>query len=219
MKDTAVVVEIYKMLRTVLQETDVTLFQDYLSQLLEYLPSLSQEFGQYVAQEWSGRKEWWAYCYRIGLGINTNMTVEAFHRVFKYSYLKGNVNKRVDNCLLNLLKYIRDKSFQRVIKLLKGKSTHKLNIIHDRHNKSQALTVDNVECIEDGSKLLVKGEDGRNIYTVTKQAYSCTDNSCQLQCSECSMCIHQYVCTGLSHPEHHLQTPSPVKSDEEYASK
>lgn len=147
------------------------------------------------------------------------MTVEAFHRVFKYSYLKGNVNKRVDNCLLNLLKYIRDKSFQRVIKLLKGKSTHKLNIIHDRHNKSQALTVDNVECIEDGSKLLVKGEDGRNIYTVTKQAYSCTDNSCQLQCSECSMCIHQYVCTGLSHPEHHLQTPSPVKSDEEYASK
>ena len=81
--------EIYKMLRLVLQQTDVTSFQDYLSQLLERLPSLSLEFSQYFQREWSGRKEWWAYCYRKGMGINTNMIVEAFHRVFKYGYLKG----------------------------------------------------------------------------------------------------------------------------------
>lgn len=65
----------------------------------------------------------WAYCYRAGMGINTNMKVEAFHRVFKYSYLKGKVNKRVDNCLMNLLKYVRDKYFERMIKLTKGKAT------------------------------------------------------------------------------------------------
>ena len=88
-KDTIVAAEIYKMLRTVLQETSVTSFQDYFSQLLERLPALSLEFSQYFKQEWSGKKEWWAYCYRRGLGINTNMAVEAFHRVFKYSYLKG----------------------------------------------------------------------------------------------------------------------------------
>ena len=89
----AVATEIYKMLRTVLQQTNVTSFQDYLSQFLKRLPSLSLEFSQYFRNEWLGREESWAYCYRKGMGINTNMIVEAFHRVFKYNYLKGKYNK------------------------------------------------------------------------------------------------------------------------------
>lgn len=35
--------------------------------------------------------------------VNTNMYVEAFHRVLKYVYLKGKVNKRLDKCLGILL--------------------------------------------------------------------------------------------------------------------
>ena len=188
--------EIYKMLRLVLQQTDVTSFQDYLSQLLERIPSLSLEFSQYFQREWSGRKEWWAYCYRKGMGINTNMMVEAFHRVFKYCYLKGKVNKRVDNCLVNLQKYTRDKTFERVIKLTKGKSTHRLKLIHDRHNKSKALTMDNIERVDD-SKWRVNSTDGCNTYTVTKQEHACMDSTCQLKCTECTIpvCIHQYICT------------------------
>ena len=102
-----VAAEIYKMLRTFLQQTKVTSFQDCLSQFLERLPSLSLEFSQYFRNEWLGREESWAYCYRKGMGINTNMIVEAFHRVFKYNYLKGKNNKRVDNCLFNHLKYTK----------------------------------------------------------------------------------------------------------------
>ena len=30
---------------------------------------------------------------------------ESFHRVFKYKYLRGKLNKRVDKCLLNLIKF------------------------------------------------------------------------------------------------------------------
>ena len=88
------------MLRTVLQQTVVTLFQDFLRQFLERLPSLSPEF-------WLGREESWAYSYRTGMGINTYMMVESFHRVFKYNYLKGKYNKRVDICLVNLMKFTR----------------------------------------------------------------------------------------------------------------
>lgn len=193
-KDTIVAAEIYKMLRTVLQETSVTSFQDYFSQLLERLPALSLEFSQYFKREWSGKKEWWAYCYRRGLGINTNMVVEAFHRVFKYSYLKGKCNKRVDNCLINLLKYVRDKSFERVIRITKGKNTHKLNVIHDRHNKSKEMNIDDVECIDDGLKWVVKNEDGQHSYTITKHDSSCTENDCQMKCIECQTCVHQYTC-------------------------
>lgn len=184
------------MLRTVLQQTNVTSFQDYLSQFLERLPSLSLEFSQYFRNEWLGREESWAYCYRKGMGINTNMIVEAFHRVFKYNYLKGKYNKRVDNCLFNLLKYTRDKLFERLIKLTKGKSTNKLKTIQDRHNNSKGLTIDSVQCVDE-LKWLIKSEDGSNTYTVTKQhQHTCTD-TCQLKCTECSIpiCIHQYICT------------------------
>ena len=184
------------MLRTVLQQTDVTLFQDFLGQFLERLPSLSPEFCQYFQHEWLGREESWAYSYRTGMGINTNMMVEAFHRVFKHNYLKGKYNKRVDNCLVNLMKYTRDKLFERLIKLTKGKSTSKLKLIQDRHNRSKVLSFDNVQSIDD-SKWLVKSETGSDTYTVSKMQHTCTDATCQLKCTQCSIpiCIHQYVCT------------------------
>ncbi|XP_028408935.1 uncharacterized protein LOC114542468 isoform X2 [Dendronephthya gigantea] len=130
------------------------------------------------------------------MGINTNMLVEAFHRVFKYNYLKGKHNRRVDNCLFNLLKYTRDKLFERLIKLTKGKSTNKLKTIQDRHNNSKGLKIDSVQCVDE-SKWLIKSEKGSDTYTVTKQhQHTCTD-TCQLRCTECStsVCIHQYTCT------------------------
>ena len=70
------------MLRTVLQQTDVTLFQDFLGQLLEQLPSLSPEFCQYFQHEWLCRQESCAYPYKTDMGIHTNTMVEAFHRIF-----------------------------------------------------------------------------------------------------------------------------------------
>jgi len=45
------------------------------------------------------------------MGINTNMFSEAFHRVFKRVYLGGKVGKRIDCCLVNLVKFSRDKAF------------------------------------------------------------------------------------------------------------
>ena len=191
--DTVIAAEIYKMLRTVLQETDKLNFQDYLHQLLEKLPSLSPEFYEYFRREWSDKTEIWAYCFRLGMGINTNMLVEAFHRVFKYNYLKGKMNKRVDKCVVNLLKYVRDKYFERVIKLTKGKSCHKQRLIQDRHNKSRAMSTEAVEVLDD-LKWKVRGQDGKNTYVVSKQAANCADSSCQIKCSDCRVCIHQYVC-------------------------
>lgn len=70
------------------------------------------------------RKEQWAYCFGVGLGINTNMFVEAFHKVFKYQYLKGKINKHLDNCQLNLFKYVRDDTFRCLTKLTMKKLQH-----------------------------------------------------------------------------------------------
>ena len=189
-KDTIIAAEIYLMLRAILQQTDVSVFQEYKSQVLKCLPNLNVDFAHYFEREWCGKAESWAYCYRKGMGINTNMAVEAFHRVFKYNYLKGKANKRVDNCMVNLLQYIRDKSFDRAIKLTKGKSTAKMKLISDRHNKSKAMCTDNV--VEDGeSRWQICSETSSLTYTILQQANYCMDDTCQVKCE---ICIHQYLC-------------------------
>lgn len=125
--------------------------------------------------------------------INTNMVVEAFHRVFKYNYLKGKVNKRVDKCLVTLMKFLRDKYFERLVKLTKGRSCNKLKIINDRHSKSTKLSTDSVVGVEKG-KWQVKSEDGKRSYNIMKQCESCTDASCILRCQRCNICVHMFLC-------------------------
>ena len=56
-------------------------------------------------------------CYCKEATVNTNMYVEAFHRVLKYVYLKGKVNKHLDNCIGILLKLAREKGFERIAKV------------------------------------------------------------------------------------------------------
>ena len=82
------------------------------------------------------------------MGISTNMVVEAFYRVFKYNYLKGKVNKRVDKCLVSLLRFLHDKYFERLVKLTKGRSCNKIKVINDWHSKGMKMSVDSVVEVE-----------------------------------------------------------------------
>ena len=45
--------------------------------------------------------------------------------MLKYVYMKGKVNKRLDKCIFVLIKLARDKSFERLVKLEKGKNTER----------------------------------------------------------------------------------------------
>ena len=56
--------------------------------------------------------------------------MEAFHRVLKYVYMKGKVNKRLDNCIYVLLKLARDKGFESLVRIEKGKNTKRISMIH-----------------------------------------------------------------------------------------
>lgn len=133
--DKSVHEEVYKMLRTLLSETNKVTFSRLLTSFIQHLKKVQKtsEFHTYFEKEWVPKISQWAYCYRQGMGINTNMYAEAFHRVFKRNYLKGKVNKRVDKCLVNLIQFVRDKAFDRMIKITKGKLTYRLNNIHKRH--------------------------------------------------------------------------------------
>ena len=75
-----------------------------------------------------------------GAGINTNMYVEAFHNTLKQVYMRGQVSRHVDKCLHLLLWMARDKAFNRLVKLEKGKTTNRLTVIHARHKASLELS-------------------------------------------------------------------------------
>lgn len=84
------------------------------------------------------RKQQWTGCYRKSSFINTNMYVEAFHRVLKHVYMEGKVNKRVDKCIHVLMRYERDKAFERLVKLEKGKASRRITTMK-RHTAKHYL--------------------------------------------------------------------------------
>lgn len=198
-KDTTVAAEVYKMLRTVLEETSEATFGDLLAKMLSHLQANEKTtaFQKYFVSDWVPRAQEWAFCYRCALGINTNMYVEAFHRTFKHNYLKGKFNKRVDTCLLNLLKFIRDKAYERTIKLTKGKLTLRIQEIQRRHMAAAKLNANNVVTKEKG-KWEVKSEDEKRVYTVQKVNDICPESHCSLKCHSCAnTCLHTFSYTCI----------------------
>ena len=123
------------------------------------------------------------------------MFVEAFHRVFKHEYLKGKVNKRVDTCLLHLLKFVRDKAFERLIKLTKGKATSRIKTIQARHKASLTLPKESVRSEGEGV-WKVQSEAEKTMYTVRRLQLECAVTDCVLKCHRClKTCIHTFSCT------------------------
>ncbi len=144
----------------------------------------------YFECHYAKRKEQWATCYRKEASINTNMYVEAFHQVLKYVYLKGKVNKRLDNCIGILLKLARDKGFERIAKMEKGKISERITQIRIRHKK---LPFTSIKPTTAYCTWEVHSVDGKNTYIVAHINEVCPYN-CAITCSDFRICLHMYSC-------------------------
>ena len=126
------------------------------------------------------------------MGINTNMLSEAFHRVFKRVYLGGEVGKRIDCCLVNLVKFSRDKAFDRAIKLTKGKQTYRLSNVVTRHRQSLEINDSSVEKVA-GDKWLLSSPTTEQKHEVCLLDPNCVDNDqCKMICLDCKVCPHMF---------------------------
>ena len=183
---------VYHNLRLLLEETNTQTFELLLTKTTQQLltNAVTSEFGQYFQRHYENRKKQWAYCYRQTSTINTNMYVEAFHHVLKYIYLKGKVNKRVDNCIHTLLKVSRDKSFDRLTKLTKGKVTKMTTETNKRHMDSLEMDLDLVTQTKDEAWEVLSLER-KTTYRVTVEKKDCHVH-CALMCHKCNICIHTY---------------------------
>jgi len=185
---------VYKTIKTLLHETDEEAFHVEICQVTSQLLNDPDtvEFGKYFVNNYSTRVEKWAYFNRKHCGINTNMYLEALHKVIKHSYLDGKQCKRLDLAIDALMSLVRDKSFERMIKMSKQKRSSKIIQIIASHNKSTDILSSMIKKVEDC--WIVTSEKCRNItYKVEKRVATC--HNCALCCNVCEICIHTYKCT------------------------
>ena len=125
-------VEVYHQLRVLLMKTEKANFREILQEFLTHIQEHHGKFYSYFLHNCCNRLQQCASCYRVGSTVNTNMFMEAFHRVVKIVILHHKQNRRIDNLLTVLLKITRDKAFERFQKVETGKSTHRLCEIRKR---------------------------------------------------------------------------------------
>ena len=186
---------VYHNLRVLLEETECSTFELLLKATLKQLETHATtiNFATYFKKYYEQNKKEWASCYRRNAGINTNMYIESFHRVLKHVYLRGKVNRRMDKCLHTLLIYARDKAFDRLIKLHKGKVSNRLTIIASRHKESSRVQEKDITALKDNMWKVASVSSERNYYVV-KETDVCPIQCC-MRCTECDICIHTYTCT------------------------
>ena len=152
----------------------------------------TRSFGKNFEKYYAKIKEQWAMCYRVDCTLNTNMYVEAFHRVLKHVYMKGKVNKRLDKCIFVLMKLARDKGFERLVKLEKGKNTERIRQIKTRHQRSLKLNFKQIKPTDDDRVWEVTSSDSTNVYLIALQYAECL-HACSLLSRLQCMCAHVHL--------------------------
>ena len=187
-------VEIYHMLRTLLQELNEEEFRRYLEAFMEYVQTETPRFAEYFAP-YCGRAKEWAYCYRIGIQANTNMYVESFHNVLKTAYMQRKANRRIDSLITILLKIARDKAFEQLIKVEKNSSSKKIQEIKKRH----VMVLRHLPMVTDGGWMVPSESRQDQHYFVVAADKDCT---CSMRCSHCHCCPHMYSCSCIDFAVH-----------------
>ena len=210
-KDRQLAQTIYHALRVLLEETDKTKFEELLTKTLQKLsedPS-TQYFLNYFRTYYLHRKEEWAISYRKASLINTNMYVESFHRVLKHLYLKGKTNKRVDKCIQMLMKFERDKVFDKdTIKQPPADST-----ITSHKPKSENAIVNKHTDIHFECNICGKTYNYKTNLTRHKKGEHPEESIGGISCRE-DTC--NFTCRTLSQLRHHLEDKHGMSFENEF---
>ncbi|XP_067132764.1 uncharacterized protein [Centruroides vittatus] len=138
--------QVYKCIRMLLEKRNEEEFQSLLDSVLNDLLTndITRDFGNHFLCRYANRVYQWAYCYRRGLGINCNMYVESFHKILKHICLQGKKGKRLDRVIYALMRFTRDKLFDRLHKTIKGKLSSRLKQIGNNHIKSKNINKNSI---------------------------------------------------------------------------
>ena len=192
---------VYHQLRILLMENQEASFRQLLQQFISFLDANEERFSKYFKENYCNRLCEWASCFRRGSVVNTNMFVESFHRTLKVVYLEHKQNRRIDVLLHVLLKLSRDKVFEQLTKMEKGKYSHRVTEINKRHRESEKMEPlkKHIRAINDKTWSVPSAKDGAIRYTVELVTEEC---DCSLRCSTCAACVHMYTCSCMDSTLH-----------------
>lgn len=181
-----------------LQETDAGVFSFMMDQFVSSMicdPDTA-DFVEYFKNNYTNNTQSWAYCHHLNNGLNTNMHIERMHRTIKYIYFNGQKVKRLDKAIFEIQKFVRDRLFNRLIVLNKGKLSTKLKDLRAHHNTSQKLSFNSI--VENGAcwEVASSSPGSFEVYRIEENDNSIECN-CKLICDDCNVCIHRYSCTCI----------------------
>jgi len=198
--DSTLKATIYKTLRALLELSDKATFAQKLHEFMEVAAADAKtaNFADYFKKEYASRPEVWAFCHRLGLQVHHNMHLEALHRVLKHVFMSGRKVRRLDCSIHALLRLMRMKMHDRLLKVHKGKWTRHLLGIRNRHQKGLTFDPHMVTVVEPNTTYAVKGRTKENVYLV-EQSNTVPHDSlrCPLYCQPCGVCIHTFSCTCI----------------------
>lgn len=116
------------------------------------------------------------------------------HKVLKYIYLGGTKCRRLNRTVHILLKFVRDKQFQRIIKLDKGKVTCKIHHFNKSH--LNAINAKDLFVTPTADEKTWSIQSGNKEYSVLQNDLE-QNHKCHLKCTECDCCIHLFSCSCM----------------------
>ncbi|GFS68422.1 MULE domain-containing protein [Trichonephila clavipes] len=166
--------EVYKTLRTLMEEKDVDTFNIMFNEVLKnFLENdMTREFCKYFIENYANCINSWPYCHHLQSGLNTNMHVESMHETLKYIYLKGRNAKRLNKTIYALMRFIRNKLVDRLIVMNKGKLTSKLKDLRQRHKTSLSLSTATIT--ENESGYIVPSSSTHETYLIQENNTNCS---------------------------------------------
>ncbi|KAF8769946.1 hypothetical protein HNY73_017532 [Argiope bruennichi] len=195
---------IKKQMNDIVTELDTTTFNSLIEKFVEKFKEEESSFVQYFETTYKKRPEKWAYCYRKGLGINTNMKLERWHRQIKYEESGGIVMKRLDKSIAVITNAIAKKLLARVISIERGKLTHKMISIRKRHASSIEMKEDIYSSIQlNENTFIITKTIGESIFTYSVEKINATE-CCPIKCDQCNVCIHSMSCTCIDYSKKFL---------------
>ncbi|GFR16068.1 uncharacterized protein TNCT_342451 [Trichonephila clavata] len=157
----------------------------------------AKNFITYFEKIYGGRKQKWAYCYRVGCGINTNMKLERWHQELKYEEGGGRVLRRLDKSLSLVLNAVSKKLMGRIISIERGKLTSKISTIRIRHLKScKEMQGYSAEEFTPTKWVVFKTVANR---ITTYEINKAKDCDYPIRCHICKICIHSFTCNCVDY--------------------
>lgn len=107
----------------------------------------TKAFFEYFQRIYSYRLKIWAYCYRFKLGINTNIHLESFKKIFKHIYLNGKKVRRLNKSINAVMKLTQNTYFKWLIQYQKMLQQKKL--------KKYIIKLEQIHVLEDQKSWLI----------------------------------------------------------------